>query len=294
MTNLHRMLRTGPLILALALASLALASCSSVTGPTASSVSLSSDPLVGKFLWHDLLTDNVDLTRQFYSAVLGWTFENTVRPGDGGPYTLIKSGGAYVGGMVHLEDPVDGNDYSRWLGYLSVDDVPRAAATALESGGNVLVEPFAVPGIGKVAGIQDPQGAVLGIVRSTVGDPDDSQPPGLGQVLWNELVTTDDTLAAEFYAGIANFTSETISRRGGSYILLNAGSITRAGILQSPVSDLPPAWITHFAVANPIAAASRAIQAGGKVLIEPSPEFRDGTLALLADPSGAMFMVQQL
>jgi predicted enzyme related to lactoylglutathione lyase len=40
-------------------------------------------------------------------------------------------------------------------------------------------------------------------------------------------------------------------------------------------------------------AARRAAELGGEVLLTPSPELREGTLAVVTDPAGAVFALQQ-
>jgi predicted enzyme related to lactoylglutathione lyase len=53
-------------------------------------------------------------------------------------------------------------------------------------------------------------------------------------------------------------------------------------------------WLTSFGVADPAAAAMLAESLGGKVLLAPSPEVREGTMAIVADPSGAVVVLQQV
>ncbi|MDX1380917.1 MAG: hypothetical protein R3233_07340, partial [Xanthomonadales bacterium] len=107
------------------LAALALAmwlgACTGTGGIDPAALPLSAQPLIGKFVWHDLVTDDVPAARRFYGRLLGWEFEDSQRPG-GGDYTLIKAGGRYLGGIVQRPDG-PGEDYSRWLPYLSVADV---------------------------------------------------------------------------------------------------------------------------------------------------------------------------
>ena len=60
---------------------------------------LTDAPKYGKFVWHDLITDDPAAARDFYSGLLGWSFERANRP-SGGSYTLILSEqGRYVGGL---------------------------------------------------------------------------------------------------------------------------------------------------------------------------------------------------
>lgn len=264
----------------------------SATGPgPATGFSLSSEPLVGKFVWHDLVTDDPVKAREFYSGLLGWEFEHTTHP-LGGDYTLIRLYGQFVGGMVSLADPA-GADYSRWLPYLSVADVDAAVRFTKSSGGAAVVAPVELENIGRAAAVTDPQGAVLGLLRSRVGDPDDSIAPAAGRVVWNELLAADEVTAAGFYGSLAGLEVSRVNRRGGEYTLLRAQGRDRAGVMERPDARLAPLWLTHFAVADVAVAARRVSELGGKVLLAPSPELREGTFAVVSDPGGAILALAQ-
>jgi predicted enzyme related to lactoylglutathione lyase len=267
--------------------------CSTVINPITSGISFSEQPLIGKFVWHDLLTDDPAATREFYSSLFGWEYEDTTSPGRSGPYTLIKSGGRYLGGIVMLADLDEDTNYSRWLSYLSVDDVDEATSTTQQAGGTILLPAQDIGNFGRAAVVQDSQSAVFGLARSVVGDPDDSGAPKAGDIVWHELITTDDDTAAKFYQNLAGYNTQVIKRRGGQYQILEAGGIKRAGIVQNPIPDLPPAWLVVFAVSDPVETVSSIESAGGTVLLGPSEEFRESTVALIADPSGALFLIQK-
>lgn len=268
-----------------------IAACSSTGGGRVAEMPLSEAPLAGKFVWHDLITDDVGASRRFYGGLLGWSFEETRHP-NGGDYTLITSGGRFVGGIVHLDDPA-GTEYTRWLGYLSVPDVDRAVAITKDAGGSAVAGPLDLPGIGRAAAIQDPHGAVVGLLRSSVGDPDDSLSPAAGLVVWNELLTSDDQAAAGFYQEITGAVAMTVQRRGGEYITLRSNGRDRAGIMARPAEEVAPFWLTHFAVPNAVEAAKRAAELGGEVLLPPSPELRKGTMTVVVDPNGAILALHQ-
>ena len=124
------------------------------------------------------------------------------------------------------------------------------------------------------------------------GDPDD-QAEGLpGTVGWNELLADDPASASTFYAELAGYQVRSIERRNGVYQLLSDGVRDRAGIFKNPVADTDPAWLTHFVVEDLAAASGRVSTLGGRVLLGPSPEFRDGRVALIADPTGAVFILR--
>jgi len=254
-------------------------------------MSFSDEPLVGKFVWFDLITDDADAARRFYGGLFGWTFETSKGPG-GADYLIARDGNVYVAGIVTRADPSDGTEYSRWLPYVSVADVDASVERVRAGGGRVVVSPLDVR-LGRVAAIVDPEGAALGLARSTIGDPDDATTAGApGRVVWTELLATDDSAAAAFYEAVVGYAVATVERRGGEYAMLRAGGVDRAGILRNP-TDWEPQWLTSFGVEDPAAAARRAAALGGRVLLEPTPEVREGTMALVTDPSGAVLALQK-
>ena len=271
--------------LAVALVATSLAACSSSGRPDLSEMSFSEDPLVGKIIWYDLITEDAAASQRFYNAVFGWTFEEINGPA-GKLYILARTGGKYVAGMVPVTSDTGAN-VSRWLPYVSVEDVDTAIIRTKAWGGSVAAEARDLD-IGRVGAIIDPQGAVIGLARSDIGDPDDNTTAAAnGRPIWTELLADDAAKAAAFYESVVGFDVNRIERRGGEYTMLSNGGVYRAGILQNP-TDWKPAWLTHFAVADPAAAAGRVEALGGRVLLAPTPEVREGTVAIVADPSGAI------
>ena len=114
-------------------------------------------------------------------------------------------------------------------------------------------------------------------------------PPQVHRVVWFrvELLADDDAAASSFYEAVVGYNIKSIERRGGTYTLLRGGGVDRAGILRNP-TDWSPQWLTYFGVDDPVAAAERVVALGGRVLLEPTPEVREGTMALVTDPSGAV------
>ena len=53
-------------------------------------------------------------------------------------------------------------------------------------------------------------------------------------------------------------------------------------------------WLTYFGVHDAADAAKKAEELGGKILLPASPELRDGSMAVVADPSGAILVLQKL
>jgi len=95
--------------------------------------------------------------RAFYEKVLGWTV-SAMPMKDGSSYPAIMVGEKPVGGFSPM--PGDGG----WITYVTVDDVDARVANAKKAGAEVLAEPMTMPGVGRMATIQDPFGARLALI----------------------------------------------------------------------------------------------------------------------------------
>src|SRR5262245_298698 len=88
--------------------------------------------LPGKFVWADLVTDNVPAARNFSSQLFGWKFY------DMGGYLIAANEDRPLCGMFQKARPTDPNAKPRWFGYISVTDVGRAQKAVTKAGGKVL------------------------------------------------------------------------------------------------------------------------------------------------------------
>lgn len=115
----------------------------------------------GALIWNELLTDDIETATTFYKAVFGLDTEEQDM-GDGMIYTLLKVGDDMVAGV--MPPPMEGMP-NHWSVYFAVDDMDAAVATVHENGGTVMGEPFHVPGVGHMAAVADPQGAMFMLMQ---------------------------------------------------------------------------------------------------------------------------------
>jgi predicted enzyme related to lactoylglutathione lyase len=269
------------------------AACTTAGQSDLSGMSFSDQPLTGKVIWNDLVTDDFEAAKRFYGGLFDWTF-SAARTIDGNDYVVARNGDVFVAGILGIDARSDGTKISRWLPYLSVRDVDDAVARSV-SGGSVVAVAAREVNLGRVAAIIDPEGAVVGLATSDIGDPDDSMTRAApGRVVWSELLSRDPAAAAHFYRMLAGFDVEVIERRGGQYTLLNAQGVNRAGIMEMPADEIAPVWLTYFGVDDPQRAAAKAKELGGTVVLPPSPEVREGTMAVVTDPAGAVLILQKV
>ncbi len=112
----------------------------------------------GAFSWQELMTDDVAAAKDFYGGLFGWSFEQMCT-GEMA-YTVIKTGGQEIGGIM-AKPPQAAGAPNMWQGYVTVDDVDAIASKAEQLGGRLLLPPKDIPDVGRIACIQDTQGAVV-------------------------------------------------------------------------------------------------------------------------------------
>jgi predicted enzyme related to lactoylglutathione lyase len=247
----------------------------------------------GKFVWHDLNTGDPKGSKRFYGELLGWEFTDSSILGH--DYTVARVGGRPIGGIHTPPRDDSGKTPAHWLSYMSVADVDASVKTVTDSGGGVLAGPLNLDMIGRAAVVRDSQGAPFGLVRLKGGDPVDPPAPIEGAFFWNEYLTRDLDGTLKFYQALAPYEATTAKTEGtASYVVLK-NAAARAGVFRVPDSerDVPPNWLPYVLVSDPAALAARVPQLGGKVLLAPKPEFRNASLAVVADPSGAVVALQK-
>lgn len=247
------------------------------------------DRTPGRFVWYDLITDDIDAASAFYGDLFGWTFEDV--PGASSGFQLIRMDGVPIGGLVYHERSHPDSAESQWIGSLSVTNVDSAVTVVLDQGGTVYAGPKDLPLRGRVAVVADPQGAVLALVHTKDGDPAERE-PGMRDWLWQELWTTNDDTALEFYHAMAGYDHESLELQSGEYHVLKYDGQAFAGLAQLPWDSVPPIWLPYIRVEDPQAVADRVEDLGGRVILSPD-QIHSREAAVIEDPTGGALAVQR-
>ncbi len=116
----------------------------------------------GRFCWVDLAASDAERAKIFYGTLFGWSSHE--QPANGGSFTRLRLGERDVGSMYRLrQSQLDHGVPSHWTPYIRVDDVDDVVRRAAELGGQVMVQPFAVSNIARIALIVDSVGAHVGL-----------------------------------------------------------------------------------------------------------------------------------
>ncbi len=112
------------------------------------------------------MTPDIPRAAQFYADVLGMSSE-TMPMGDS-TYTVLKNAeGRMIGGAMTSPMP-DLPPY--WNVYFNVEDVDATVARTQELGGRVVAPGFDVEGVGRMAVLADPQGAMFNLMAADTTD----------------------------------------------------------------------------------------------------------------------------
>lgn len=121
-------------------------------------------PKPGQISWNELTVSNAAAAKRFYNELFGWTsvpFAGSAPVEGMPPYEMFLAAGVPlpVGGMIQIPFDVPG----AWVPYVVVANVDEALAKAVALGAVVCAPVMVVPTVGRVAVIQDPSGARIGL-----------------------------------------------------------------------------------------------------------------------------------
>jgi predicted enzyme related to lactoylglutathione lyase len=250
----------------------------------------------GRFVWHELLTTDTKAAGAFFSKIIGW---KTQPWGNDQSYTLFVSGGRQLAGLMALpEEAKKMGAPPNWLTYIGTPDVDDTARLATSLGATVLKAPEDIPGAGRFAVLQDPQGATFGIYKSAQAAGPDAV-PAVGDFSWHELATTDAKTAFSFYQRLFGWEETSAMDMGemGVYQMFGQSKQGRTlgGLFNKP-SQMPgpPAWVAYIKVPDARKSADAIKKAGAKVINGPMEVPGGDWIAQGMDQQGAMFAVHSV
>ncbi len=247
----------------------------------------------GVFSWAHLGTTDPAAAKRFYGGLFGWQFDD-MPAGPEMTYTFIKLKNRSVGGLYALtQEMLSGGVPPHWLPFINVTNADDVAKKTSQVGGKVPNAPMDVLDVGRMAILQDPTGAHVAIWQA-------KQHPGAdvinetGAMCWNELMTPNVEAAGRFYGATFGWTAELVdSSTDSSYTIFKAGTTQVGGMMARPpqMKDVPPNWLTYFAVTDCDVTARKVGELGGKILKPPMDIPTVGRFAVCQDGQGAVFAI---
>jgi uncharacterized protein len=234
---------------------------------------------IGKFVWHEQVSDDPGQAQNFYTQLFGWGTE-VFKPGEM-DYTMISSGGSTHGGFSQA---MEGAPPPHWLGHVGVENLDETIEKAKSAGGKIAAGPFDMEDVGRMAILLDPQGAHVSAYQAH-GQGSESA----GVFVWDELGTTDADGAQRFYEDVFGWTTKDMGEEFGGYRIFQRGEEQVAGLMKNPDPSIPAMWTPYVGVDDTDATCKKATELGAEVLVEPMDVPTVGRFAILKDAQGAVF-----
>ena len=245
----------------------------------------------GTFNWFECGSRDQAKSKVFYTQLFGWGSMDVPMPGGGGQYTLFKnSSGEDIAGLYKLEGPMMEGVPSNWATYVAVESVDETAKRAAALGGTVAAEPMDIPGVGRIAFLKDPTGAMIGIGHF-------DQHPGTsdqGPFGWSELATRDTARAKAFYTELFNWGAKPDPKNQYTEFQVGGRSIAGMMAMTPQHGDAPPHWMPYVMVDDADQIARRVGELGGRIYMPPTTIENVGRFTVFADPAGAVLAAIKL
>ena len=242
----------------------------------------------GKMIWADLFTEDIEASTEFYTALFGWKAEKIGSDRDS--YTVFWLNGRPIAGMIFRQGVGDAASKGTWLPYFSVENLSETLTAVTAHGRRIDVPIHDFPQRGEQVIVRDNQQALVGLMQTTHGDPDDYLAE-YGECIWAQLWVKEPAASIAFYGATLGFV-EVEGDPDDSKIYTHV--FASGGIYRASLDDLPesmpnarPGWLVFIRVRDIADTLARVRPLGGKVFLEPKPEVMDGELAIIEDPSGA-------
>ena len=246
---------------------------------------------LGRVVWHDLFTADLERARTFYQGLAGWRYvsehaEDFTWGGGARDYVLaLLSEEAGAGLIARSIDSPFG-----WVPYVEAESVDRTAELAPRLGGKIVKPPVDVEGVGRNCLLEDPCGAVFGVSVSRHGFPRPTKQFGPEVYLAGADGFPDD-----FYRDLLGWRLERGDRSPGrARIVCAAGDIVaEIGVSAQDAGDRTASWVPSLRVAVKRPLAPWAASFSGRIL---DPSITTGfvkSAVLVSDPGGAISVIFQ-
>jgi uncharacterized protein len=243
----------------------------------------------GAISWPELLTSDEKGAADFYKNIFGWELKS-MPMGPSGEYILGSLGEnpPHAGIMHRVSEEMP----PCWVYYVTVNSVDETAAKAVELGGQVFAPAMDLPGVGRMCGIADPQGAMIFAMQWAAQGPAIDFADAFeatGKFSWFELRTTDVDAAVSFYSELFGWTTEVNEMGMGPYTIVKIGDTSFGGIIP-PMGEAPSHWSGYITASNADETAAAITANGGQPLGEPFDIPGVGRMVPFQDPQGAHAM----
>jgi len=242
----------------------------------------------GSFCWFNLLTPQAAAAREFFAALLGWTY--TEMPGVG---HTVQVADVEIGTLFDLSASGALDATPPHVGVTLRVDNTEAACRRVNALGGRASPAFDLMDQGRMAVCVDPGGAEFDIWEPKQRQKSEFEGRVHGAPGWFELTTSDSERTAVFYAGLFGWTSTSAGPSGSHYTLFNQGDTCVAGMSRnrSPMALTQAHWAAFFHVRDVESTLRKALELGATQTTPIVEVPGVGRFCSLTSPQGLEFRV---
>jgi predicted enzyme related to lactoylglutathione lyase len=238
----------------------------------------------GKIVWYNLVTPNIEDSKQFYGSIFDWTFQDIDLKGQ--KFTIIKYNTTLIGSMLELPKA----DASLWLASVSVSDIKGIIKKYTDNKGKLLINSFNVSGTGEQVILEGPLGEKMAYIQNPAS-PVSFIDNGPNQWIWAELWSTNAETSKVFYESVwnSNTTASEVEERPYWYFENDGEKV--AGMITNPVEGSNTQWVPYINMAD-ITKLNKKLEAlDANIMLAPK-NTKNESILIFQDPHGATICAQ--
>ena len=236
------------------------------------------DLVKGEVSSRDLLTNDIKKAEKFYTGLFSWTSVHH------GKYIELFKDQKSIANIVHI----DSKKHSHWMPQFSHNNLQDAKKMILKNGGTILKEVTNSDDGYKYLLIKDSQDALC--VVSDDKENIFSEFPKNHEWLWDELWSFDTSISKVFYQKLFDYE---VTKTATGYLVFMKNDKWVSGLLSNPFEGSKTQWVSTIKVEDPQVTSQKAITLGGKIIVSVDEHKGHREAALIADPTGAIFIVEK-
>lgn len=114
-----------------------------------------------------------------------------------------------------------------------------------------------------------------------------------GTPMWVDHTSPDVQASARFYADLFGWQAQDLGEEAGHYTMFSSNGKAVAATTPPMQPGTPPVWSTYIATDDAEGTAKKVAAAGGQTIVAPMQVMDAGSMAVFADPTGAVFCIWQ-
>lgn len=240
---------------------------------------------LGRFVWRELLTDDLAEAKAFYGPLFEWTFDPF--QSGGRRCERIRHDELDFGAIAPLIPELGKSAW--WVGYIGVADVERACEEIEEAGGKVEMSPRSLPGLGTMALAADPAGATFAPFEpeTPTGRDYDARPPDC-TFCWSQLMVPEPEDVIAFYGRVFDWVAEPMLGPRKAYVFKRGEAMVGSAMTSPKEAEGQALWMSYVSVLDVDLSYGRALELGAGSFKPPTDIPGLGRFAVIGDPQGAI------